>query len=141
MSVSQVRTYFQSVMSTVDSTMKEWDTRFDEDNIPRNRVAKAYYIDYGNLSSDVGHGYVEDEITVLVQLFFKAKRDVAGNKDASYDIAHSVKQEAMKHSRANVGANIKMVTPVSIEQRDIDEDDNSLIYDLEFTVRMIFPIN
>lgn len=141
MSVSQVRTYFDSVISTVDSSFKEWATRFDEDNIPRNRVAKAYFVDYGDLTSDVQNGYVSDSLTVTVQLFFKAIRDVAGNKDASYDIAHAIKQEAIKHSRATIGENIKNVTPTSITQRLIGEDDSSLVYDLEFTIEMLFAIN
>lgn len=141
MSVSQIRTYFEEVLTAVDPTFKKWEGRFDEDNIPRNRIAKAYFIDYGDLTSNIEMGYVRDSINVTVQLFFAGMRDVTSNKDASYDIAHSVKQEAMNHTKATIGVNIKNVSPTSITQRLIDGDDNSLIYDLQFTVDLIFSIN
>ena len=139
MTISQVRTYFDGIINSVDSSIKKWDKFFDRDNIPRNLQAKAYHLSYGNLASqELADLSTDDDLTVVIELYFKQKRDHQSTFDTAMDTAHSIRMEAIKPQNAMVGANIKNVILNSMVPEVLDNSDSSVIVTLEFTVRLLF---
>lgn len=139
MSLSQVKPYFRTIIDTVDSELKEWTKRFDTKNIPKNIYNKSYVIKLGNLlSRPLNDLIVEDEFNVNIVLYYKAIRDYEAQKDAIYDKAHDIRIEAVKPINSMVGTNIKNIVLNEILLEEIDENDNSLILTMDFSVSLIF---
>lgn len=139
MSLSQVRTYFETVIATAAPTAKRWEGKFDLENIPRNVADQSYSIEFGDLDSGpLDDLRTDDNLDIVIRLFIRGKRDKTAVEDTAYDLAHTIRMEAIKPSNALVGANIKNVILDSISKEDINENDNSLILNLDFSVRLIF---
>ena len=139
MSLSQVRTYFENAMTASVPTAKKWEGKFDLENIPRNAADAAYTIVFQDLDSqELNDLRTDDLFDVNIQMFFKGKRDSDSVEDTAYDTAHTFRLEAIKTTRAMIGTNIKNVRLNSIAREELDSNDNSIVLNLNFSVRMIF---
>ena len=136
---TDINTYFDSVVSTVDPTYKKWEGRFELTNIPRNINAKAYYVEIGVLNSaSPSDNFLNDTVDVKVYLFHKARKNVVSVRNTAIDSAQDIRVEAQKPENALVGANIKNVILGSFEPEEIDDDDNSIVLTMNFTVQLIY---
>lgn len=136
---TDIKTYFDTIISTVDSTYKKWDGRFELTNIPRNINAKAYYVEIGALNSESPNdNFLDDTLDVKVYLFHKARKNVADARDTAIDSAQSIRLEAQKPENALVGANIKNVILDDFEPEELEDHDNSIVLTMNFTVRLIY---
>lgn len=139
MSLSQIRTYFNTRIAAVDSTYFEWNLAFDPNNIPRNLKNRSYYIKIGQVSSGpLGDQFVQDQAAVTLQLYFNGQRDTQSLVDTAIDEAHDIRMECVSVANAMSGTNIKNVVCNSITSETLSGSDNSVIVTLEFSVRLVF---
>ena len=139
MSISQVRTYFKSRLSETDSDFREWTDGFNRENIPNNIYDKAYHIAYGSLaSSALSDNFIEDNLSVSIQLFFKGYRDPAQAIDDALDKAHNFRLRCVSFPNATTGDDIKNVILTTMIPDFPESNDNMIIIDLEFVVRLCF---
>lgn len=136
---SDVNTYFDTIITNVDPTYKKWNGRFERSNIPRNINAKAYYIEIGELTSESpSDNFLDDKLEVNVYLFHKARKNVGSARNAAIDSAQDIRVEAQKPGNALIGANIKNVILDDFEPEEIDNDDNSIVLTMNFTLHLIY---
>ena len=120
-------------------TARKWEGKFDVENIPRNIADLAYTIIFEDLDSqELNDLHTDDLFDVKIQIFAKGKRDSDAVENTIYDAAHTFRMEAIKPSRSMVGVNIKNVRLNSITREELDNNDNSIILVLNFSVRLIF---
>ena len=144
MSLSQIRSYFNTQVLATKPNFKEWLDAFNVENIPRTVIDRTYHIDIGIDSSTQGDVSIEEDVTVIVSIFKQAFNTPVEARDSLLDVAHCLRLALIKplnvevYKVANSG-DIDAVTSASIVPSEIEEsNDNIVKVELTFNVRLFF---
>ena len=138
MSLSQIRTYFSNRLLEVDSDFREHPDGFNRDNISSTNFDKSYFIFPGNLGSVTFDQITDDSMIWRVELFFKGYRDPQEAIDNAIDVANLFRLQCVKREFCLTGENIKNVLLNSMTVNPVDTNDNLIIIELQFAVRLAF---
>lgn len=132
--LSEVRDYFKQIITTYDSSFKEWDDAFNSENIPSGSLNKAFFVEYQVDSSTFGNGYGTDTLSVTVKLFFKGTNKPQAALDNGMDTAFAIRNEAQNLESIALTETIADVKSVSIIPEPRESNDNIIIINLNFNV-------
>ncbi len=139
MSLSQVRTYFQTIIAAVDSDYREWVDAFNVENIPSSVFNKSRHYEIDQVSSGpLNDRAIVDDMSVNIRLFYSGFRDVATALATAIDGAHNFRTSAVSPSNAMSGTNIKNVVCNSIRPEPLESNDNKIKVTMNFTVELAF---
>ena len=140
MSLSDVRSYFKSVIVDEVPAAVEHKDAFNLENMHVNARDKMFHIIYQNNSNlDTNGDLITDEISVTVTMLFKGYRDTQATFDTTSDTAHNIKLRASKIANYTNGIKRVVCDNILIEPMD-DSNDNILQVSMEYTVRMDFNV-
>lgn len=141
MIISKVRTYLKNQVIAVDSDFKEHEDAFNVDNIPGTLKNKSFHIDYSIDNSQEFDTHLEDDVSATLTLFFKGYRTPAKALDVAMDLANDIRIKAV--SIATVESfkitddnPIFGVSCLSIKPSPVPTNDNQIIIELEFNLRI-----
>lgn len=137
--ISEARDYIKGRVLDIDSSFKEHADAFNSDNIPKTLKNKSFFIKYDNTSNNVSaSNWVDDNISVELDLFFKGYRSTQQALDDSMDLAHRIKLSAC--NICNWVEPIKHVSGDSVISEAVVSNDNQIIIRLQFTLKMVFSV-
>ena len=136
MSLSEARTFLKARLKETDSSFREWKDGFNSQNIPSNIFNKAYHISYQQASINNIEHIIDTNISAEVLIFYKGYRNVQSAYDSAMNLSYKLKQKAVNPSK--VTGSIKRVICDSVNIEPVDNNDNSFIIKLDFTLRMMF---
>tara|TARA_B100000424_G_scaffold268602_1_gene263716 strand:+ start:989 stop:1408 length:420 start_codon:yes stop_codon:yes gene_type:complete len=137
--ISDVRDYLKARLKEEFTTAKEHKDAFNDDNISLPKSGVKFFIEYANSSNVSTDGnVVDDEIEATVKIFVKGFRDVQKALDDNMDKAHNFKLRASNKARHTSG--IKNVVCDSIEAVEVESNDNIIVIEMAFSIRMIFAV-
>ena len=137
--ISVVRSYLKNQLLQEFTTASEHKDAFNDENIPMLKSGVKYFIEYSNSSNNITEGrVVDDEISATVKIFVKGFRDVQKAYDENMDKAHNFKLRASNIDNFENG--IKYVTCDSIEPIEVESNDNIIVIEMAFSIRMIFAV-
>tara|TARA_R110000824_G_scaffold362789_1_gene550775 strand:- start:446 stop:868 length:423 start_codon:yes stop_codon:yes gene_type:complete len=133
MSLKPVRTYIKDRLTATDSSFKEHTDGFNTDNIGRNTLDKSYHILVDSVDNqESGGNYVQDSISIKVQLYYKGYRNIQSAIDSAIDQAHDFKLRAI--NPANWTSTVKSVVCDNIRTTTLDANDNVVIMEIDLTI-------
>lgn len=129
MALSEVRTFFNSRMTEVDSDFKEWTDAFNLENIPSTFYNKAYHLSYGDiLDSGLGGVIQQVSFNVVLRAGFKGYRNMSESLDDAMDLMESVVENVQEPANrlGSVLKNVKFES-MNVDQSFISNDNLILI--------------
>lgn len=136
MALSGIKTYFRSVISGVDSGIKEWTDGFNIENIPASVYDKAFHLSYGPIQGDIlGAEHQGIDVEFIVRLVFKGYRDVSSGIDRAVDLAESI-LKAAQDPATRLGNPIKNVKFLSMTiEESFRSNDNLILVTQTYNVK------
>lgn len=141
--ISQVRQYFTNRILEVDSDFKQHLDFFNKDNIANSNFDKAYHLEYSSLLSDfINHqNATDDNLSVNLRLFFKGYNETIERFDLFTDLANQIRINIVGAYKATFESNMLAVSMSSMNWEYPNGNDNSLIVNMSFNIKMAFQIN
>jgi hypothetical protein len=139
--IKEIRQYFIDAIKSIDNDFKEHKDGFNFENIPSSKLDKGFFIQIGNMSSTRADKISDDNLTVTVKLFFKGYNDPQSAIDSGYDKAIQVRLKAGGFENIGNDAAVCDVTPTSITPEPLDTNDNVVIINIEFNVRLFINLS
>lgn len=142
MSLKPIRQYFVDRIYSLDTEYQEHTDAFNTENIGGLTLDKAYHIFYGSVqTSALNHLTTKDVVSTTLSIFTRGYQNPNEALDDAMDFANHLRLECMKPKFANTGQFIKNVVCNSIEASPVNEqNDNSIIIKLQFSITVIFGI-
>lgn len=142
MSVSQVRTYFESRINEVDSNLKRWQDPFTDENIPESLIDTYYTINYNTISASSNNDIsFEDSVNVTITIFKKAYKNIVETYDELNDKALYIRLNCLQPDKISLTDNIRQVETISVNNEPIDvSNDNIIKIAIEFNARLYYKI-
>lgn len=140
MSLSQVRTYINQRVQSVNSDYVEWTDALNVDNIPNTLIDTRYHVLLGDVSVTHNDNIVDEAMAATVTVFRRAYNDTTGGKDALLDIGNCILL-AMVDPREveSFGGDIKDVEGVSVTSEELDvTNDNIIKVEITLNFRLVF---
>ena len=136
--ISDTRSYLKSRLLEEFTTASEHKDAFNENNVPLLKRGVKFFIEYSNTSGTTDGRTVDDTVSATVKIFVKGFRDVQKALDDNMDKAHNFKLRASNIDNYTNG--IKYVTCDNIEPIEVETNDNIIIIEMAFTIRMLFAV-
>lgn len=139
MSISSIRTYIRTVMSTVDADHKEWTDGFNFENIPQNIIHKSWHLTFNPTSPiSTNQNCFKIDYPVTLNVFLLGGRDMSEVIDSANTLGQSIYQECLDHSNrlgitATSTAKIINIVPSVMSINPYGQDnDNTVRLQLDF---------
>ena len=141
MSNSQVRSYINSRMPTVEPDLKEHLDSFNIENIPRTLINKRYHIAIGpSTSSNKIDLHIDELVPVTMTIWSQGFRNVVTATDALLDRAHCIRMDLINPVNiATFGRDLIDFNSFSIVPSEIAvSNDDTVQVQMEFVARFAF---
>ncbi len=139
MSFSHLKPYFQTMLATVDSELKEWEDAFNIENIPAGILDKSWHIDFGTFSYvGTAHTCLSFNCPVTLQVALKGYKEPKGAIDTALILADAIITECMKPVNRLNQPKIKNVLPGFVNTRaQANSNDNNVILEIQFNCNVM----
>lgn len=136
--ISDARDYFKARIAELPGRkFREHKDAFNRDNIPKSTFDRSYHITLQNSANINTEGcLVDDTVVAQVEFFFKGFRTPQDAYDAGIDIGHELKLRSV--NPAKWSGSIKRVVGDSVVVEPVLTNDNEIIVQCTFTLRMMF---
>ena len=122
MALSKVREYINTTIESIDSTLEEWKSPFDGENIPETKSDKSYYIKYDLESSTNDQQTVTDIVGAEIGFYFKTFKKEIDTYDEGMDLVNEIRLKLL--SKSNIQSFISTDNnPISEVTCDSQEGD------------------
>lgn len=143
MSLKPVRNFFRDRILEIDKSFKDRKEAFTSDssiqNLSANLADRSFHIFYADLSNgNVNQSTTEDPVQVRVELYFKSKGDPRADLDTYFDLANSIRLNAMDFKKLKLEPVIKSVVCTSVRPEPFDTNSKEIMIPMIFTVRVLF---
>lgn len=136
MSFTDLKPYFNARLLTVDAKLHEHSDAFNEDNIPRNLLHKAWHLLYGTTgrqSQSQPQLLVNQPVTLNVWL--KGYKKTGEGLDSARALGEAIVIECLKHSNRETQPYIKNVLFDSMDATALAaSNDNTIKLSIGFIV-------
>ena len=141
--LSKIRTYINNQVAKVSRDFREHKDAFNDENIAGTVFNKAFHVSYTIPAITEVELTAEMDASVSVQLFFRGGRDTINTYDNAMDEAWKVVREISSRKninqfRARDGYPIQ--SPSSVTPEPLENNDNSIVVNLEFNMIIIATI-
>lgn len=136
--ISEIRTYCKSVVSEVDSDLKQHDEYFDVGNIPDNKLEERYTLLFGAFTNSPQDSSYSGDLAVTLELWKNGTTDTIEKLDTAYDFAIELMSELQCQKRIVNDVFIDRVIGNSVTPNRGESNDNLCKFTLELTVRVSF---
>lgn len=132
--IDEIRTYFKSVISEVDSDLKQHNQYFTSENIADSNLEDRYFIQFGALSTERQDTDMVGSVAVSLFIWKNGYNDIIENLDTAYCNAIEIQAKLMNQANVDQTEFIKSVVGNSITPEAVTDNDNLARFSLEFTV-------
>lgn len=132
--ISEIRTFFKSVINEVDSDLKHHNRYFISDDIADTRLEDTYHLFIGNMTTNRQDTDMNGTLNVSLKFWKNGNKDEIDRIDTAYCNAIEMQLKLMDQSRVSQDDFIKAVVGTNIEVRPDESNDNLAGFELQFTV-------
>jgi hypothetical protein len=136
--ISDIRSYFRSIIQTVDSDMKEHKSPVISTNIPDNSLENTYFLSIGTTTISRLDTINENETECMLELYKNGYSSELENYDTAYCKAIEILREATDKTNIAQNNQIKGVDASSISVEVLQNNDNAYKFSIQFSVKTYF---
>ena len=132
--IDEIRSYFKSVITEVDSDLKQHNQYFTSENVGDNKLEDKFYIEFGAITTERQDSDMVGEVAVIVRIWKNGYTDIINNLDTAYCNAIEIQAKLMDQTRVDQLDFIKSVVGNNITPSAVADNDNLAQFELQFTV-------
>ena len=138
--INEVRKYFQDRIREVNPDLSEHDNPFDE-HIPETIIEDTYIMKIGGIESNFINQTIEDSMSVEIKIYRSGENDILDNFYQFYQDAHMIRLCCIDPRTSRNGKYIKNVVCTKILPSKKEDNDNMIIYSLQFKLMLSFELD
>jgi hypothetical protein len=139
--ISEIRTYFKSVIKEVEPDLKTHKEYYTDFNVPESKIEDVYFLKIGNMSSQRVDSSYTASFDVTVTIWKDGDKDIITKLDKAYCNAIEIMSNLQDQSRIDQTQFIKSVVGTGIDNEAIENNDNVGKFTLQFTVLVGYEAN
>jgi hypothetical protein len=132
--IDEIRSYFKSVISEVDSDLKQHNRYFVSDDIADTRLEDTYHLMIGNMVTNRQDTDMNGTVNVSLKFWKNGNNDEIARIDAAYCNAIEMQLKLMDQSRLSQDDFMKSVVGTNIEVTPDESNDNLAQFELQFII-------
>ena len=136
--INDIRNYFKTIISEVDSDLEEHQEYFVNNNIDDNNKEETYFITMGPMEIERVDSNMTGTMAVSIEIWKNGYNNIIENLDEAYCKSIDIQAKAMDQSRIDQTSYIKSVVGESITPSPVEDNDNLASFVLQFTVTTSF---
>lgn len=137
--INEVRSYFKARIKQVNSDLVEHDNPFN-DQIAESIIDDVYLIKIGQIQSSFVNQTIEDTMPIQIVIYRHGENDILENYYDFYQEAHLIRLCCVDPKFSRNGGYIKNVICESFQGLQKDDNDNIIVYTLDFKVTLSFGL-
>jgi len=132
--ISEIRSYFKTVIAEVDPDLKQHDRFFVSDDIADTKLEDRYHLFIGTLVTNRQDIDMNGTVNVSLKFWKNGNNDEISRIDTAYCNAIEMQLKLMDQSRLNQDDFVKSVVGTNIEVRPDESNDNLAEFELQFSI-------
>jgi hypothetical protein len=132
--INEIRSYFKSVITEVDSDLKQHSRYFISNDIADTRLEDTYHLFIGNMTTNRQDTDMIGTVNVGLKFWKNGNNDEINRIDTAYCNAIEMQLKLMDQTRLSQNDFMKSVVGINIEVRPDESNDNLAEFELQFII-------
>lgn len=139
--IDKVREYLVARVAQEDSSLKQNDSAFYDDDIPETTIEETYQVQINDFVSQERNAFQEDVVECVLSIFGYGYRAQTENYDCLFDKAICIRNHCIDLKNVQAAANeIVNVTSAGINAVAFDTDETGYRFDINLTVTLGYEV-